>query len=165
MVHAQLAQRLSNPTAGAVRIGRLQRAAQLERLVGRLIHDRPPVDHVDQPPRQPHRAGGSLLGKRNQPDRHHRGLSEPGRQIEGGRNRISYKQIEQSILPPHRRVAGQQRKTVIEPRHWIGLHASSPKTYRTQQHSKFGFPCVARRFVVPLLCILAMRPRCFATEE
>jgi hypothetical protein len=69
MVYTQLIQRPSNPAGDAGRIERLQRVAQLERLVCRLIHDCPPVDHIDQPPRQPHLAGGGLLGKRNQPDR------------------------------------------------------------------------------------------------
>ena len=65
----------------------------------RLIHDRPPVDDIDEPPGQ-----ACAFAKGDQPQRHDRGLPETGRDVHDPR-RIGVEQTaQQPRLPAKRRV-------------------------------------------------------------
>ena len=88
----------------------LERASEALGDVCRLVDDRPPVDHIDEPPRQRHGAGSRLIGQRDQPDRHHQGFSEPGRDVAGVRHLAGGEALEQPRLPAERAVAGQGEK-------------------------------------------------------
>ena len=68
--------------------------AQTFREPCRLIHDRPPVDDIDEPPRQ-----AGAFGKGDQPQRHHRRLPQAGRDIHDPRRVGVQQTLQETRLP------------------------------------------------------------------
>ena len=65
----------------------------------RLVHDRTPVDDIDEPPRQ-----AGAFGESDQPQRHHQRLPQAGRDVDDPRH-VGIKQAaQQPHLPAKRRV-------------------------------------------------------------
>ena len=62
----------------------IEASAQLFCFCRRLIDDRAPIHYLDEPPWQL-----CSMSLRDEPDRHHRGLAESGRQIERPREDLT----------------------------------------------------------------------------
>ena len=93
---ARIEPQLLRQLAGHVRA---QTFRQTFREPRRLIHDRPPIDDIDEPPGQ-----AGAFGKGDQPQCHHRGLPQTGRDIHDTRQVAVEQTMEQPRLPAKRRV-------------------------------------------------------------
>ena len=109
----------------------------------RLVHHRPPIDDINQPPRQ-----SRARRPRQQPERHDRRFAKPGRQVERIDPLPRHEHLIEPPLPAVGRVAGQGFETAIEGIGGQG-HLSKPSLVRSRDVRKGS-----QANVIKLMCNL-----------
>jgi hypothetical protein len=89
-------------------------------LTGGLIDNGPPVDHVDQAPRE-YTPLSSVMGQRHDPNRDAGRLAEPSWDVARSGQAAVNEALEQRPLPGERRVACERLEEGIKARPW-GCH-------------------------------------------